>query len=244
MEDDNGAYGLGHPGDSLPHADDARAEAGSQAGDDELLSQEQVSSLRGLLDYLSQEDDAPVAAAEPELEASLLDAADSLPEPGLPERGDLPEADGLPEVAGLPEDIDLAGAVWPPEDIDLPADAGFPGDGDGDGLVEDQGNGPADLDEYSWPAESPSATAAAPSAATAREPSAAIPREPVRLATVPRPETGEARVDAALSLLDDLTELPVAEHPAVFERVHAQLSEVLGELGSGSLTGPPGRDGG
>jgi hypothetical protein len=60
---------------------------------------------------------------------------------------------------------------------------------------------------------------------------------------VPRPETGEPRVDAALSLLDDLTELPVTEHPAVFERVHAQLGEVLGELASGSLAGPPGRDG-
>lgn len=60
---------------------------------------------------------------------------------------------------------------------------------------------------------------------------------------VPRPETGEPRVDVALSLLDDLTELPVTEHPAVFERVHAQLSEVLGELGSGSQAGPAGRDG-
>ena len=60
---------------------------------------------------------------------------------------------------------------------------------------------------------------------------------------VPRPETGEPRVDAALSLLDELTELPVTEHPAVFERVHAQLGEVLGELRSGSLAGPAGRDG-
>jgi hypothetical protein len=60
---------------------------------------------------------------------------------------------------------------------------------------------------------------------------------------VPRPETGEPRVDAVLSALDDLTELPVAEHPAVFERVHAQLSEVLGELSSGAMTGLPGRDG-
>jgi hypothetical protein len=59
--------------------------------------------------------------------------------------------------------------------------------------------------------------------------------------SVPRPETGELRVDAALSLLDDLTELPVAEHPAVFERVHAQLGEVLGELRGGP---PAGRDGG
>jgi hypothetical protein len=66
---------------------------------------------------------------------------------------------------------------------------------------------------------------------------------PDRPLPVPRPETGESRVDAALSLLDDLTELPVTEHPAVFERVHAQLGEVLGELRSGSLAGPAGRDG-
>jgi hypothetical protein len=69
---------------------------------------------------------------------------------------------------------------------------------------------------------------AGPGEAAAGEPGP----EAVRLAAVPRPETGELRVDAALSLLDELTELPVAEHPAVFERVHAQLSEVLGELGS------------
>jgi hypothetical protein len=60
---------------------------------------------------------------------------------------------------------------------------------------------------------------------------------------VPRPETGDERVDEALSLLDDLTELPVAEHPAVFERVHEQLTEILGELGSGAAgAGSPGRD--
>jgi hypothetical protein len=66
---------------------------------------------------------------------------------------------------------------------------------------------------------------------------------PARPLAVPRPETGEPRVDAALSLLDDLTELPVTEHPAVFERVHAQLSEVLGELAAGSPGGPAERDG-
>lgn len=58
---------------------------------------------------------------------------------------------------------------------------------------------------------------------------------------VPRPETGEARVDAVLSVLDDLTELPVTEHPAIFEHVHAELSEVLGELGSRSAGRPAGR---
>ncbi len=45
-----------------------------------------------------------------------------------------------------------------------------------------------------------------------------------------RPETGETRVDAALTLLDRLTELPVTEHAAVFERVHAELIAVLGQL--------------
>jgi hypothetical protein len=63
---------------------------------------------------------------------------------------------------------------------------------------------------------------------------------------VPRPETGEFRVDAALSLLDELSELPVTEHPAMFEQVHAQLSEVLGELSPSRLPrpdGPPGRGG-
>jgi hypothetical protein len=55
----------------------------------------------------------------------------------------------------------------------------------------------------------------------------------------PVPATGEPRVDAALRLLDRLPGLPVSEHPALFERVHAQLSDVLGELDSGSA-GPGG----
>jgi hypothetical protein len=42
--------------------------------------------------------------------------------------------------------------------------------------------------------------------------------------------TGEPRVDAALRRLDALPDLAVHEHPAVFERVHAELGEVLGEL--------------
>jgi|HubBroStandDraft_1064217.scaffolds.fasta_scaffold190214_2 hypothetical protein len=45
--------------------------------------------------------------------------------------------------------------------------------------------------------------------------------------------TGEPRVDAALKLLDRLPGLPVSEHPELFEQVHAQLTEVLGELDSG-----------
>jgi hypothetical protein len=45
--------------------------------------------------------------------------------------------------------------------------------------------------------------------------------------------TGEPRVDAALKLLDRLPGLPVSDHPELFEQVHAQLTEVLGELDSG-----------
>ncbi len=52
-----------------------------------------------------------------------------------------------------------------------------------------------------------------------------------------RPVTGEPRVDAALARLDELPELPVTEHRAVFEHVHRSLSEVLGELDTGSLRG-------
>ncbi len=46
--------------------------------------------------------------------------------------------------------------------------------------------------------------------------------------------TGEPRVDAALRQLGDLDERPVSEHPPVFERIHGQLVEVLGELHSGT----------
>ena len=52
------------------------------------------------------------------------------------------------------------------------------------------------------------------------------------------PVTGEPRVDAALKLLERLPGLPVSEHPELFEQVHAQLSEVLGQLDSGP--GPAG----
>jgi hypothetical protein len=48
-----------------------------------------------------------------------------------------------------------------------------------------------------------------------------------------RPQTGDFRVDEALARLDELGELPVAEHPAVFEHVHQRLAEALGDLGTG-----------
>jgi hypothetical protein len=51
------------------------------------------------------------------------------------------------------------------------------------------------------------------------------------------PSTGEPRVDAALRLLDRLPGMPVSEHSELFEQVHAQLSEVLGELDSGPAGG-------
>jgi hypothetical protein len=60
-----------------------------------------------------------------------------------------------------------------------------------------------------------------------------------------RPSTGEPRVDAALSRLDDLAGRPVTEHRAVFEDVHRRLRDVLGELDSrqpsGDAAGRPGR---
>ena len=56
----------------------------------------------------------------------------------------------------------------------------------------------------------------------------------------PGPGTGEPRVDAALRLLDRLPGLPVSEHPELFEQVHAQLSDVLGELDSGPASPPAG----
>jgi hypothetical protein len=64
--------------------------------------------------------------------------------------------------------------------------------------------------------------------------------------SAPRPGTGEPRVDAALRLLDRLPGLPVSGHPDLFEQVHAQLTDVLGELDSGSAgaaRGVPGPDG-
>jgi hypothetical protein len=67
--------------------------------------------------------------------------------------------------------------------------------------------------------------------------------EPETRSAERRQETGEPRVDDALHRLDDLTELPVSDHLAVFEHVHARLSEVLGELDAGTPTGAQGRQG-
>jgi hypothetical protein len=48
----------------------------------------------------------------------------------------------------------------------------------------------------------------------------------------PWPATGDSRVDEAVSQLEDLAGLPVAEHPAIFERVHQRLTDALGDTGA------------
>ena len=48
----------------------------------------------------------------------------------------------------------------------------------------------------------------------------------------PWPATGDSRVDEAVSQLEDLAGLPVAGHPAVFERVHQRLTDALGDAGA------------
>jgi hypothetical protein len=98
------------------------------------------------------------------------------------------------------------------------------------------------------PAEWPGAdagSAADPAPVEADPPEAAGSQaagpEATRSEAVPSsaPGTGEPRVDAALKLLDRLPGLPVSQHPELFEQVHAQLTEVLGELDSGP-DGPAG----
>ena len=60
--------------------------------------------------------------------------------------------------------------------------------------------------------------------------------------------TGDARVDEAIAPLDGLADVPLEDHPAIFERIHDRLREVLGELNPGpsgpgssaAPSGPPG----
>jgi len=59
----------------------------------------------------------------------------------------------------------------------------------------------------------------------------------------PRPSTGDTRVDEAVARLADLAELPVAEHPAVFDYVHERLTEALGDLDVRDPAGPGGPGG-
>jgi hypothetical protein len=63
--------------------------------------------------------------------------------------------------------------------------------------------------------------------------------------------TGDARVDEAIAPLGELADVPLEDHPAIFERIHDRLREVLGELnpgpagssGSAGPAGPPGNPG-
>jgi hypothetical protein len=93
-------------------------------------------------------------------------------------------------------------------------------------------------DEAGQPPASPDVagpTAASPADAGQRAPALAAAEQQAS-----RPGTGEPRVDAALRLLDRLPGLPVSDHPQLFEQVHAQLTDVLGELDAG--TGGPADD--
>ncbi len=70
------------------------------------------------------------------------------------------------------------------------------------------------------------------------EPDGQVPAEAAAAAGGPdltaTTTAGEPRVDAALRMLGELDGLPVTDHPHVFERVHGQLVEVLGELHAGA----------
>ena len=58
-----------------------------------------------------------------------------------------------------------------------------------------------------------------------------------------RPATGDSRVDEAVSQLEDLAGLPVAERPAIFERVHQRLTDALGDAGARERAVPDGGPG-
>jgi hypothetical protein len=45
--------------------------------------------------------------------------------------------------------------------------------------------------------------------------------------------TGDARVDEAIAPLGQLADVPLEDHPAIFERIHDRLREVLGALNPG-----------
>jgi hypothetical protein len=64
----------------------------------------------------------------------------------------------------------------------------------------------------------------------ARSPEDIAPGSPGSASAAGTPATGDERVDEAVARLADLAELPVAEHPGVFEYVHERLTEALGDL--------------
>jgi hypothetical protein len=80
------------------------------------------------------------------------------------------------------------------------------------------------MDDQAWPGE------AGPAGDDPVIDDPAADKERLAAPAASPPGTGDPRVDAALRMLDRLPELPVGEHAAVFERVHAELTEVLGDL--------------
>lgn len=44
-------------------------------------------------------------------------------------------------------------------------------------------------------------------------------------------ETGNARINEAIANLDQLDELPIEEHPAIFDEIHAGLRDALANAG-------------
>jgi hypothetical protein len=67
---------------------------------------------------------------------------------------------------------------------------------------------------------------------TQNEPAPPVPEAPGT--------TGDPQVDAALRKLDGLAELPLNEHPAVFEQIHGALTGALGTLDSAAAAVPDG----
>ncbi len=150
--------------------------------------------------------DGPAGTEEAE-QAAALDGGE--PESGSAADGavDL----GSPELGSAADGAVDVGSPLPGSAADGAVDVGSPESGSA-------ADGAVDVGE---PESGSAADSAVP---MALEPE----REPQ-----PVPTTGEPRVDAALKLLDRLPGLPVSEHSEVFEQVHAQLSDVLGELDSG-----------
>ena len=124
------------------------------------------------------------------------------------------------------------------------ADAG-PGEAGHDGSAADSPLEAEQVTAAPGPADGAAIRPAAPAgpAEAAASGSAAADGAAQVPASRPAAATGEPRVDAALRLLERLPGLPVSDHPELFEQVHAQLSEVLGELDSGPRpgSGPAGR---
>jgi hypothetical protein len=100
---------------------------------------------------------------------------------------------------------------------------------------------PSSSEDGSAPAPEAAGDSSAPAPEAAGDSSAPAP-EATEDGVAPAAEaTGDSRVDAAIAHLGNLAELPVSDHPPVFERIHGELVEVLGELHTGvSLADHPG----